>query len=245
MSTRHCLFLVPKSGQTGAHCVASAKTVYNPPTPLEPAALPLNWLLNPAKEPDSLIDRILARLVSAEAHEPNAHLKDDYRQAQVALLLAEKGSAAPFVESSYICYGLHPDRVFDAMVRHREALLGPFYNAAQSSGSQVGSSSLPSLAKPPDARDGVTLPEQFPSQNFGLIGADAPPTSQSVSKQVGELSPRKITPKTAKNAPGSGRVVDEEPSADGTSARPAYEVEIPCPKKPVQSVRPERRKKAA
>jgi len=121
------LFLVPKSEQTRSLCAASAQPAYSPspqPSPALPTrALPLQWLLNPSKA-KFLTDRILARLIFAEAHEPNAHLKDDYRQSQVCVILAEKGSPIPFMESSYICYGLHPAKVWSAILRNREAWLG-------------------------------------------------------------------------------------------------------------------------
>ena len=67
----------------------------------------------------------MARLIQLEAHEPNPHFQDDYRQTFIALSLALKGSPIPFIEASYTCYGIHPDKVWPAILARREAILGP------------------------------------------------------------------------------------------------------------------------
>lgn len=97
-------------------------------------ALTLDWLFDPVKE-RSLVplfeapareatDRILARLVQFEAHEPQAHLKDDYRQAFITVSLAAKGTPQPFVNASYSMYGVHPDKLWKKMQDRKRAQLG-------------------------------------------------------------------------------------------------------------------------
>ena len=90
--------------------------------PLSPS--PLGWLLNPDKG-DSLTERVLARLIQSEAHEPDVWLRDDYRQAFITLSLAAQNSPIPFVEASYIMYGLHPEKLYASILARRSALLGP------------------------------------------------------------------------------------------------------------------------
>jgi hypothetical protein len=85
--------------------------------------LPLDWLLRPTKD-GSLLDRVLGRLIQSEAHEANPHFRDDYRQTFIALSLARDGNPIPFVEASYRMYGLHPDKVYPAIMARRQALLG-------------------------------------------------------------------------------------------------------------------------
>jgi hypothetical protein len=157
--------LVTKPEQGSPCCDDSAKAVYNPAPLLDPNFLPLDWALDPTKDPTDRLDRILAELTWKAAHEPNAHLADDYRQAMVAIILAAKGKSVPFVESSYICYGLHPDKVYQAIIERRKALLGPLYDEVErSSGSQVGLRAAPTgKPHPPETGDGLSLPEQFPS----------------------------------------------------------------------------------
>lgn len=101
--------------------------------------LPLEWLLSRAGKvllneevelPEPTTERILARLVqlAARAHDVDIRLSDDYRQAFVIVSLAERGNPIPFVESSYICYGLHPDKLWPAIVARRKADLGKEYS---------------------------------------------------------------------------------------------------------------------
>jgi hypothetical protein len=93
---------------------------------LNPKALALQWLLNPEKD-KKFPERVLARLIQSEAHEPDVWLRDDYRQAFITLTLALKGNTMPFVVASYEMYGLHPDKVFPAIVARRKANLGREY----------------------------------------------------------------------------------------------------------------------
>lgn len=103
---------------------------------LDAKALPLEWLLaGPRKQltdvkrerdSDSLptSDRILARLVQLEAHEPDVWLRDDIREAFIVVSLAAKGNPQPLIDASYICFGIHPDAVWPSIIARRQALLG-------------------------------------------------------------------------------------------------------------------------
>jgi hypothetical protein len=86
--------------------------------------------LDPAKS-GSPFDRVLARLIQAEAHEPNPHFRDDYRQTQIAMITFWRGDYASFwdaiVGASYKMYGLHPLKLGPAIDARRRALLGSMY----------------------------------------------------------------------------------------------------------------------
>jgi hypothetical protein len=98
--------------------------------PVEPKDSPLEWILDQRKEL-SPVDRVLARLIQSEAHEPNPHLRDDYRQSFITLTLASRGNPMPFVAASYQMYGIHPDKVWPAIIARRHALLGPLYDVVE------------------------------------------------------------------------------------------------------------------
>ncbi len=84
----------------------------------------------------SFADRVLARLIQAEAHESDPWYRDDCRQAFIVLSLALKGESQPFVSASYRMYGLHPDKLYPAILARREALLGPMEKYAQNQNTQ-------------------------------------------------------------------------------------------------------------
>jgi hypothetical protein len=71
--------------------------------------------------------RVQAYLCLAESREPDVWLAEDYRQAWIAIALAEQGCPDPFVVASYRMYGLHPDRLWPAIIERRKAKLGPLY----------------------------------------------------------------------------------------------------------------------
>lgn len=62
--------------------------------------------------PFELSRRILARLETAEAREPNPHFQDDYRIAWITVLRADRGERIPHVSATYAVLGLHPNKVF-------------------------------------------------------------------------------------------------------------------------------------
>jgi hypothetical protein len=93
------------------------------PAPAESKSLPTERSLEPDAQ-GSYTERVLARLKQSAARESDVWLQDDYRQAYVCVSLAERGNPIPFIESSYICLGLHPAKVWPAILARREALLG-------------------------------------------------------------------------------------------------------------------------
>jgi hypothetical protein len=60
----------------------------------------------------------------ATSAKPDPWIRDDLRQSYITVALAEKGSPIPFVEASYRMYGLHPEKLYPAILARREALLG-------------------------------------------------------------------------------------------------------------------------
>jgi hypothetical protein len=71
--------------------------------------------------------RILFRLEDAERRELNPHFQDDYRVAWLTVVNACRGEPQPFVAASYAILGLHPDKVWPAIMARRHAQLGKFY----------------------------------------------------------------------------------------------------------------------
>lgn len=80
-----------------------------------PASLPL------------FVRRILSRLSAAESQETNLWWRDDLRIARLTVAHAARGDAvccAPHVLASYEVLGLHPEKVWPAILARRDAL-GP------------------------------------------------------------------------------------------------------------------------
>ena len=80
------------------------------------------------------VRRILKRLFAAEVRESSPHLQADYRIAWITVLYAAQEISAPQVSASLAVLGLHPDKVWPAILARRRALLGReyplFYDAA-------------------------------------------------------------------------------------------------------------------
>ncbi len=79
----------------------------------------------------SLSARVLARLISAEAEEPDPWLRDDLKIARLTVASAARGEAvlcSPHVLASYAVLGLHPEKVWPAIQARRNAL-GPLSEA--------------------------------------------------------------------------------------------------------------------
>jgi len=72
-----------------------------------------------------LADRVLARLEQSETKEIDPWVRDDLRIAWIATLYASQGNPQPFVDATYRVLGLHPEKVWPAIVARRAALLGP------------------------------------------------------------------------------------------------------------------------
>ena len=60
--------------------------------------------------------------------EENPHLRDDLRIAWIVVVEASRGNPQPHVAATYKVLGLHPDRVWSAIIERRKALLGSHYN---------------------------------------------------------------------------------------------------------------------
>lgn len=71
--------------------------------------------------------RVLSRLAEAEARELNPHLQCDVRIAWITVSFAARGDPQPDVAATYAVLGLHPLKVWPAIVARRKALLGRFY----------------------------------------------------------------------------------------------------------------------
>jgi hypothetical protein len=80
-----------------------------------------------ASSEPSIVRRILSRLTDAELREINPHLQSDYRIAWITVLFASRGYVQPDVAASYAVLGLHPGKVWDAILERRRAMLGPLY----------------------------------------------------------------------------------------------------------------------
>jgi hypothetical protein len=77
-----------------------------------------------------LTNRVLVRLETAEAKEPDPWMRDDIRIAWITTLYASQGNQQPHVDATYRVLGLHPDKVWPAILARREAILGPIKNAS-------------------------------------------------------------------------------------------------------------------
>lgn len=69
--------------------------------------------------------RVLARLAEIEACESNLHYRDDLRIARLTVAYATNGEAvlcSPHVLASYMVLGLHPEKVWPAILARRAAL---------------------------------------------------------------------------------------------------------------------------
>lgn len=75
----------------------------------------------------SLTSRVLARLEQAEDREINPHFQDDYRIAWITVRRASRGALKAYIAATYAVLGLHPDKVWPAIVERRKALLGADY----------------------------------------------------------------------------------------------------------------------
>lgn len=78
-----------------------------------------------------LTARVLMQIEQSEAAEPHPHLRDDIRIAWLTLFYASRGEAvecSPQVLATYKVLGLHPDKVWPAIVARRQAHLGSLYS---------------------------------------------------------------------------------------------------------------------
>jgi hypothetical protein len=110
----------------------------------------------------SLAERILARLEEAESHELNPHFQSDLRIAWITVLRAERGQMIPHISATYAVLGLHPERVWPAIVARRKAQCGAYYEVFYPGDSVnfVGDLSLDGLSQ--------DLPPKKPVQSVRL-----------------------------------------------------------------------------
>jgi len=134
----------------------------------------------------TLIHRILSRLVQAEAKEPNAHLRDDYQIARLTIAFAARGSPQPHLDATYAVLGIHPDKVWPAIIKRRKSLLGALYGVWFDEHGQLRPSDCSEIA------DQVAFPPKKPVQGVRRDGSDirkvaggfrwwGPPPERSVS----------------------------------------------------------------
>lgn len=74
-----------------------------------------------------LSGRVMLRLEQAEKEEINPHLRDDIRIAWITVLGAMRDEPQPHVLATYRVLGLHPDKVWPAIVARRRKNLGADY----------------------------------------------------------------------------------------------------------------------
>lgn len=95
------------------------------------------------------VRRILSRLEDAEAREVNPHFQTDYRISWITVLRASRGEPGAHRSASYTVLGLHPSKVWPAILARRKAQLGPLY----------------------EVFFGVTLPPKKPAQSVRISRA--------------------------------------------------------------------------
>jgi hypothetical protein len=79
----------------------------------------------PEKEQAAVrVESVLAYLERAEFKEIDPWVRDDLRIAWITVLLASRGEAIPHITASYRVLGLHPEKVWPAILARRAALLG-------------------------------------------------------------------------------------------------------------------------
>lgn len=74
-----------------------------------------------------LAGRVLLRLEEAEKKELDPWMRDDIRIAWITVFHASQGHSQPHVVATYRVLGIHPDKVWPAIVARREAMLGAEY----------------------------------------------------------------------------------------------------------------------
>jgi hypothetical protein len=74
-----------------------------------------------------IVERILSRLEEAESLESNPHAQCDYRISWITVLRAARGERIPHISAAYAVLGLHPDKIWPAIIARRRAQLGRNY----------------------------------------------------------------------------------------------------------------------
>ena len=100
------------------------------PALLDAKALPLDWLLNPEKD-QHFSDRVLARLIQAEAHAGDPYEKLAYTLAWHIVLHCKKGDAvecSPVTLAYYTIVGCHESQYYDRLMIRRATMFGTEVN---------------------------------------------------------------------------------------------------------------------
>lgn len=171
---------------------------------LEAKALPLQWLLDPEKD-KNLPERIFARLIQLEAHEPDVWLRDDYRQSFITLHLALEGNPQPFVSASYQMYGVHPDKLWAARIEKRKALLGPLYEAITKEEVCQKSMSAPvrSVAAPSNVQTSIATNSKPLTATIATPTLSPSKTSANFLQAPNPLAGEQALPPSSPALPGS------------------------------------------
>ena len=96
-------------------------------TPSSPFLVKAAHAIQPAVGPAPIQFPRSLPVRACRVHEPNPHFRDDYRIAWIAVLRAARGWAIPHVTATYAVLGLHPEKVWPAIVERRKFLLGAAY----------------------------------------------------------------------------------------------------------------------
>jgi hypothetical protein len=114
------------SAQPSRDTVRGTATVSPVPIPVEANSLPLDWVLNPDKG-TGLSERVLARLLLAEAKSGDPYEKLAYRLAWHIALHCMKGDAvecSPVTLAYYSVVGCHEEQYYDRLMIRRAAMFG-------------------------------------------------------------------------------------------------------------------------
>lgn len=160
--------------------------------------------------PRWLANRVLGYLESAEALEDNPSLRQDVRQARAVVSLAAEDDLQPFVTSSYLIYGTHPERIFVKLTATRKEKLGEEYDEWFDAAGNLQPE--PDWLNVPDYDPTCGLTPQMRKSTRSTVDAE------SKSAQDGRASPK---------AP-LRRVVSRTEVLDGKNAVAYHEEQLEC-----------------
>jgi hypothetical protein len=97
-------------------------------------------------------ERVLTQLDQSKCNEPNPHLRDDIHIAYLTVLYAAREDVScctPHMRATLDTLGLHPDKVWPAIVARRKAQCGSLYSAFYDENDLWRGGDLDSLMLPP------------------------------------------------------------------------------------------------
>lgn len=151
--------------------------------------------------------RILERLEEAERSEPDIWLRTDYRQAFICVSLAYKGEQQPFVTSSYRVFGIHPEKVWPAIMAKRKAKLGKefsdWYDTAGNLKPDIQKKTSAPVTAHPDEQVPARLAAvlQFPKLGVQLANVEQAGSVRRPKKAKGRLYEMPKTSRSAEHQP--------------------------------------------